>query len=78
MNRVGCGPQVRLEAALDDPEQRLVVARVRGERPFRPAMRALGRLGDDGARRAREDRLVEGDRDVRAERLLDADRPAPA
>ena len=37
-------------------------------------MRPLGRIGDDRAARAREDRLVEGDRDVRAERLLDADR----
>ena len=34
-------------------------------------MRAGGRVGDDCAGRAREDRLVEGDRDVRPERLLD-------
>ena len=49
-------------------------ARVGGERALRPAVGALGRIGHDRPRRAREDRLVEGDRDVRAERLLDADR----
>ena len=49
-------------------------ARVGRQRSLRPAVGPLGRVGDDGARRAREDRLVEGDRDVRAERLLDADR----
>ena len=65
------GAQVRLEAALDDPEQRLVRAGVRGERALRPAMRPLGRVGDDRPRRRRVDRLVEGDRDVGPERLLD-------
>ena len=44
------------------------------ERPLRPAMGAAHRVLDDGARRAREHRLVEGDRDVRPERLLDRDR----
>ncbi len=37
-------------------------------------MRSRGRVFHDLTRRARIDRLVEGDRDVRAERLLDADR----
>ena len=78
MNRVDAARRSGLQAALDDPEQRLVVARVRGQRALRPAMGALGRLGHDGPRRAREDRLVEGDRDVRAERLLDRRSRAPA
>ena len=33
-----------------------------------------GGIGDDRARRARVDRLIERDRDVGAERLLDPDR----
>jgi hypothetical protein len=48
MNRVDSAAQVRLQAALDDPEQRLVGARVARQRALRPAMRPLGRLGDDG------------------------------
>ena len=68
------GPEVLLEPALDDPEQRLVRPAVGGERSFGPAVRPLGRIGDDGARRRRRDRLVKRDRDVRAERLLDGDR----
>ncbi len=70
----GIGSQVWLQAALDDPEQRLVGPRVGRQRTLRPAMGALGRIGHDCPWRARIDRLVEGDRDVRAERLLDADR----
>ena len=72
------GAEVRLEAALDDPEQRLVGPRVGRERALRPAMGPLRRLGDDRARRRRRHRLVERDRDVRAERLLDARSRAPA
>jgi hypothetical protein len=34
-------------------------------------MGACRRVGDDRARRAREDGLIEGDRDVRTERFLD-------
>ncbi len=74
MNRVERGPKLGIEPALDDPEQRLVGARVGGERALGPAMRPRRGVGDDLARRAREDGLVEGDRDVRPERLLDRDR----
>ena len=69
-----CLAQRRVQPALDDAEQRLVRPTVGGERALRPAMRSRRRLGDDRARRARIDRLIEGDRDVRSERLLHGDR----
>ena len=74
MNRADSVAQRRIEAALDDPEQRLVGAGVGSERSFRPAVGAPHRFGDDSPGRARADRLVEGDGDVGPERLLDGDR----
>ncbi len=73
--RVERAAQLRVEAALDHAEERLVGPRVRRQRALRPAVGALrrdrhvARVGRGG-----RDRLVEGDRDVRAERLLDGDR----
>ena len=69
----GRGPQLRIEAALDDPEHRLVGTAMHRQRSLGPAMRPLGRVHDDRARRTREDRLVERERDVRPECLLDLD-----
>ena len=74
MNLRRLGPQLRVQAALHDPEQRLVRAPVGGQRALGPAVGAGRRVGDDLARRRRHDRLVEGDRHVGAERLLDRDR----
>ena len=74
MNRVDSARRSGSRPPWTIPKSAWSVARVRGQRALRPAVGPLGRLGDDGPRRAREDRLVEGDRDVRAERLLDADR----
>ena len=74
MNLRRLGPKLRVQAALDDPEQRLVRPRVGRQRALRPAVRPGRRVGDDRTRRRRHDRLVERDRDVGAERLLDRDR----
>ena len=71
--------QLRVEAALDDPEQRLVRPRVGRAATARPSgasarsRRPRPLAASDGI-----DRLVEGDGDVRAERLLDGDGDAPA
>ena len=74
MKRATVRAEVRLETALDDPEQGLVGPAVSCQRALGPAMRpsvaSSTMLGDDDGR----NRLVERDRDIRAERLLDADR----
>ena len=56
------------------PNSAWSAAAVGGQRALRPAMGPRRGVGDDRARRAREDRLVERDRDVRPERLLGGDR----
>ena len=78
MKSRGGGAQVGLQPALDDPEDGLVVAAVRRQGSLGPAMGALRRIDHDRARRAREDGLIEGDRDIGAERLLDARSRPPA
>ena len=74
MNRVDAARSSGSSPPWTIPNSAWSVARVRRERALRPAMGPLGGVGDDRARRGREDRLVEGDRDVRPERLLDRDR----
>ena len=73
MNRVDAARRSGSRPPWTIPNSAWSVARVGRQRALRPAMRPLGRVGDDRPRRGREDRLVEGDRDVRAERLLDRD-----
>ena len=67
--------QVLVDAALDDPEDRLprrAVLGVPGEAAVEPAMRALGRGGGVVAVGPERRALVEGERDVRSQ-----SRPAP-
>jgi hypothetical protein len=65
----GSSSQVRLNAALDDPEQSLVGSRLRLQGTFRPAMRPLH--GEAGVSMVIGiGTLVEGHDDICAEILL--------
>ncbi len=67
-------PQRRVDAALHDPEQRLIGPRVSSQATLGPGVGARHGRGHLSGRQRRIHQLVEGHGDVAAQRLLDLDR----